>query len=275
MRDFPKGTREADAELELELDMTAAARELLDTHLSDYRGRIVRELGRSRRRRRIDTARVRAAIARVAASSNLPRLAAERRWSLGRWPAAFLTAAVGVGVATAAVAASLRIDGEGASTVAESVALVSGAIGGALALMVAVSSLTLVRTTERKEEVARSAATAHEFVMQLAGLETLAYDVVDYLSKESGAGSRSSRTLRQALDWLARAGAWSDEDVAGYRSILRLRNQLVHQDRLTASPEELAFAMAETERLRDLLNRWYEALQNVDSKQLKRPNAGK
>lgn len=233
----------------LESDMTGAAREILDRHVRDLRIRVVREAFRagSQVHGRVDATEVNEAISRIQATDRLVPQATSDLFSEIVRPMVLRLAGSLIGGALVFGVLAVVIREASWSLV------LAGAIAGTLltisGFMAAFFVFELGRTRRWRSEHGAIIA-SREFVRRLATVEDSSLNIAAHLA---GAQDGRSIGLRRAHEVLKENGVWSAHDVDTFRQLLRLRNEVVHEDSLSLSDEDLMFAMAELSRLWELL----------------------
>ncbi len=249
------------------LGMTAAAEELLELHVNDARARVLREAQRIHAPvsydSRIDAAEVQAALSRIqAADRSSPQLSLKMLPDLARTSSGpmyvfllgMILTAVSAIAALSLTVATLVADPHDSKVSDSLTNLVIGILAGIVAMLVSClvcEVLRYYRSRLRRE----SSAASREFVRQLAVIEGRATRIAAQLS-ETG---RTVLPLRAALNALEHAGVWRPEDVEIFRRLLSLRNSVVHEESLTLGEYDLAYALAESARLEDLLPSWRDS----------------
>jgi hypothetical protein len=123
-----------------------------------------------------------------------------------------------------------------------------------VAIGIGVTSAMLVELVTQRFRTRRvkRVTSATLFLQRFARLEI---DARNYVSREVGI-SAAQGSLGLVFSTLEDNGVWSGEDINNFRLLLRLRNSIVHEQKLRLSQQALVTALTQIERLRDLIPRF-------------------
>ncbi|MCW3813567.1 hypothetical protein ONA91_03715 [Micromonospora sp. DR5-3] len=113
----------------------------------------------------------------------------------------------------------------------------------------------------------RAATVVLDAQLFLRGMSRLETDARNYVAREVDFDTAQG-PLGAIFAVLASDGIWSTDDINNFRLLLRLRNALVHEQKLELSGDELTAAMEQIEQMRDRIPSWPRLLppkQRADS----------
>ncbi|MEU9510439.1 hypothetical protein AB0D32_29635 [Micromonospora sp. NPDC048170] len=223
--------------------LTAAASDLLSSHLSSTRDRILTEVERARITDGLEGSvraeDVSAAILRIAAADArihyLGKLRVTRRHlpSLPVLAIGFLFAAIGAGIFNAVTNRNPDLF------------LPAALIIGAVSL--AVGMLSPAIESHLRSRQARRANKSQLFLQLISKVESKARN---YVAREIGL-SYAEGPLGIVLAVMREKKVWSDEEINDFRILMRIRNSLVHENLKTISDDHLWIALSQLQRLSD------------------------
>ncbi|WP_281901120.1 hypothetical protein [Micromonospora humidisoli] len=224
------------------LTLTNAAAQLLDDHLDATRNRVLQEILRVNKQEghpgRIRAADVDEAIRRLSvADARMHYLGVLRR--ANRAIAFILVNLAVVGLVTW----FLSLQQEGGSWTGIPLGI---AMGATFVILSEFISQVL------KRRRSRAAAYSGVFLQHMTQLEI---DARNFVAREAGMDAAQG-SLALVFDTLVDRKIWSSEDVNNFRLLLRLRNSIVHEQKLTLPEEALGEALQQVERLRDVIPKW-------------------
>ncbi|MCN0178656.1 hypothetical protein [Salinispora arenicola] len=222
--------------------LTNAAAQLLDDHLDATRNRVLQEILRVNKQenhpQRVRAADVDEAIRRLSvADARMHYLGVFRRANRAITFIAISLAVVGF------ITWSLSLEQEGGSWIGLPLGISMGAT------FVILSEFISQAPMRRRS---RAAANSIVFLQHMTQLEI---DARNFVAREAGIDAAQG-SLALVFDTLVDRRIWSSEDVNNFRLLLRLRNSIVHEQKLTLPEEALGEALQQVDRLRDVIPKW-------------------
>ncbi|MGC4759111.1 hypothetical protein [Micromonospora trifolii] len=226
-------------------DLTEEAAGILTGHMDSVNRRVLEEVTRSRqldgRKGQVRAGEISAAIQRISVlDARTHYLGLFRRVNKDR-PPILLLAVAGVSLAMA----NFWLPPEGGKLGVWNVLPMTF---GLILSLLGIFRATVYLISARRERAGRH---AEMFLRKMGALEI---DARNYVAREEGLDTAEG-PLSAIFVVLVADGVWSSDDINDFRLLLRLRNAIVHEQKISLSVEQLGVALEQIERMRDLIPR--------------------